>query len=64
MAIDARSIRIWEGDAAQPGATWDGLGVNFSLFSANATKVDLCIFDHTGTQELYRIELPEYTDEI
>jgi isoamylase len=64
MAIDAHSIRIWEGDATQLGATWDGLGVNFSLFSANATKVELCLFDSNGNQELHRIELPEYTDEI
>jgi len=64
MAIDAHSIRIWEGDATQQGAIWDGLGVNFSLFSANATKVDLCLFDSTGTQEILRIELPEYTDEV
>ena len=46
------------------GATWDGLGVNFALFSANATKVELCLFDSTGEQEIERIELPEYTDEI
>jgi isoamylase len=64
MAIDAHSIRIWEGDATQQGATWDGLGVNFSLFSANATKVELCLFDSTGRQEIQRIELPEYTDEV
>jgi isoamylase len=64
MAIDRRSVRIWEGDATQLGATWDGLGVNFSLFSANATKVELCIFDPSGKEEIQRIELPEYTDEI
>jgi glycogen operon protein len=64
VAIDAHSTRIWEGDATQLGATWDGLGVNFSLFSANATKVELCLFDPTGKQEVQRIELPEYTDEI
>jgi glycogen operon protein len=64
VAIDAHSIRIWEGDATQLGATWDGLGVNFSLFSANAKKVELCLFDPTGKQEVQRIELPEYTDEI
>jgi pullulanase/glycogen debranching enzyme len=34
----------------QLGATWDGLGANFSLFSANATKVELCLFDHTGLE--------------
>ena len=46
------------------GATWDGLGVNFALFSANATKVELCLFDEKGEREVERIELPEYTDEI
>ncbi len=64
MAIDAHAVRVWEGDATQQGATWDGLGVNFSLFSANATKVELCLFDASGRQELQRLELPEYTDEI
>ena len=64
MAIDAHAVRLWEGESTQLGATWDGLGVNFSLFSANATKVELCLFDTTGTEELQRIELPEYTDEV
>jgi glycogen operon protein len=43
------------------GACWDGSGTNFALFSANATKVEVCLFD--GDQER-RIELPEYTDEV
>ena len=64
MAIDAHAVRLWEGESTQLGATWDGLGVNFSLFSANATKVELCLFDPTEAQELQRIELPEYTDEV
>ena len=46
------------------GATWDGQGVNFALFSANATRVELCIFDPSGTQELKRYDLPEFTEEI
>jgi glycogen operon protein len=46
------------------GATWDGLGVNFALFTAHATKVELCLFDDAGQKELDRIELPEYTDEV
>ena len=46
------------------GATWDGVGVNFALFSANATSVELCLFDQQGKTELERIELPEYTDEV
>ncbi len=56
--------QITEGLPYPLGATWDGLGVNFALFSANATKVELCLFDSDGTRELQRIELPEYTDEV
>lgn len=56
--------RVREGLPFPLGATWDGLGVNFALFSANATKVELCLFDAEGEHEIERIELPEYTDEI
>ena len=56
-------LRIREGLPFPLGATWDGLGVNFALFSANASKVELCLFDAAGEVELERIELPEYTDE-
>ena len=59
-----RQSRIREGLPYPLGATWDGLGVNFALFSANATKVELCLFDQDGRRELERIELPEYTDEV
>lgn len=53
------------GGAPYPlGATWDGSGVNFALFSAHATKVELCLFDQSGRRELERVTLPEYTDEI
>ncbi|HEV7255873.1 MAG TPA: glycogen debranching protein GlgX [Mesorhizobium sp.] len=56
--------RIREGRPFPLGATWDGLGVNFALFAANATKVELCLFDAAGERELERIELPEFTDEV
>ena len=46
------------------GATWDGLGINFAVFSAHASGVDLCLFDNSGRQEIARYSLPEYTDEI
>lgn len=46
------------------GAMWDGKGVNFALFSANATKVEVCLFSQDGHTELERITLPEYTDQI
>ncbi len=59
-----RKSRVTEGLPFPLGATWDGLGVNFALFSAHATKVELCLFDSSGQVELERIELPEYTDEI
>jgi isoamylase len=59
-----RKSRVTEGLPFPLGATWDGLGVNFALFSAHATKVELCLFDSSGQIELERIELPEYTDEI
>ncbi|HYG06248.1 MAG TPA: glycogen debranching protein GlgX [Stenotrophomonas sp.] len=55
--------RIREGRPFPLGATWDGLGVNFSLYSVNATKVELCLFDERN-RETERIELPEYTDEV
>ncbi len=58
------SSRIREGRPFPLGATWDGLGVNFALFSSHATKVELCLFDEAGQRELERLELPEYTDEI
>ncbi|ANB75948.1 glycogen debranching enzyme [Paraburkholderia phytofirmans OLGA172] len=58
------STRIAEGTPFPLGATWNGNGVNFALFSAHATKVELCLFDDTGATEIERIELPEYTDEV
>ncbi len=56
--------RITEGRPFPLGATWNGRGVNFALFSAHATKVELCLFDDAGETETGRVELPEYTDEI
>jgi glycogen operon protein len=46
------------------GATWNGRGVNFALFSANATKVELCLFEPSGRRELARIALGEHTDQV
>lgn len=56
--------RVWPGSPHPLGATWDGKGVNFALFSAHAEKVELCLFDRAGHQEEARIELPEYTNEV
>ena len=43
-----RRSRLREGRPFPLGATWDGLGVNFALFSANSTRVELCLFDCAG----------------
>ncbi len=59
-----RKARLREGSPFPSGATWTGLGVNFALFSAHATKVELCLFDEQGQRELERIDLPEFTDEV
>ena len=64
MAISTARQRITEGLPFPLGATWDGLGVNFALFSAHATNVELCLFDPTGEKETDRVELPEFTDEV
>jgi glycogen operon protein len=53
---------IEEGLPYPLGAHWRGKGTNFALFSANATKVEVCLFD--GEHEISRTELPEYTDQV
>ena len=57
-------VELLEGSPNPLGATWDGLGVNFALFSANATRVELCLYDDAGECEVARATLPEYTDEV
>jgi glycogen operon protein len=55
---------VSEGNSRAHGAIWDGKGTNFTLFSAHATKVEVCLFDSAGAKELKRITLPEYTDQV
>ncbi|MGH7463650.1 MAG: glycogen debranching protein GlgX, partial [Longimicrobiales bacterium] len=43
------------------GATYDGRGVNFAIYSEDATEVELCLFDSGGTKETERIRLREVT---
>ena len=58
-------MRIWPGRPYPLNATWDGMGVNFALFSENATKVELCLFDSLEARsESQRIALPEMNDEV
>src|ERR1700752_1924630 len=57
--------RLRAGHGFPLGATWTGVGVNFALFSAHATKVELCLFDAPdATKERTRITLPEHTDMV
>ncbi|MBS1827215.1 MAG: glycogen debranching protein GlgX [Acidobacteria bacterium] len=59
------SWKIRPGSPYPLGATWNGAGVNFALFSEHATKVELCLFDSPfSTQESARMVLPEKTDQI
>jgi isoamylase len=46
------------------GAVWDGKGVNFALFSDNATKVELCLFNEDGSQETARVPVTERHNQI
>ena len=58
-------MRIWPGRPYPLGATWDGRGVNFAIYSENATKVELCLYDDADQeQETLRIVMPEHTDMV
>ena len=58
-------MRTWTGRSYPLGATWDGEGVNFALFSENATKVELCLFEgHDSAHESHRIPVEERTDQV
>src|SRR5207302_854642 len=58
-------VKIWLGYPYTLGATWLGNGVNFAIFSENATSVDLCLFDNIdAAQENIRIPMTEHTDQV
>lgn len=46
------------------GSTFDGNGVNFAIFSANATKVELCLFNYSGAKEIAKYEITESTNNV
>src|SRR6056297_2702012 len=58
------SRRVLAGSDVPLGASWDGSGTNFALFSAHAERVELCLFDNRGRRELERIDLPEFTHQV
>src|SRR5438270_13379081 len=58
-------MRVWPGRSYPLGATWDGAGVNFALFSEHATRVELCLFDDPEAEkEAHRIRLRDHTDQV
>ena len=58
-------MEIWPGKPYPLGATWDGAGVNFALFSEHATGVELCLFNGSeGQREALRLPLREQTDQV
>ena len=57
-------MRVWPGQPYPLGATWDGEGVNFALFSENATRVELCLFDASDdASESARVHVRERSDQ-
>jgi glycogen operon protein len=56
-------MRIWPGRCYPLGATWDGAGVNFALFSQHATKIELCLFDSVEGEKETRLVMPEQTEQ-
>ncbi len=57
-------MKVWPGEPYPLGATWDGSGVNFALFSENATAVELCLFDSGDEERETRIAMKDQTDMV
>jgi len=65
MLVPIAPPRVWPGSPYPLGATWDGVGVNFALFSEHATRVELCLFASPEAEvESLTIPLPEQTDMV
>ncbi|MES2564469.1 MAG: glycogen debranching protein GlgX [Pseudomonadota bacterium] len=64
MSRNTAITAVWPGRPYPCGATWDGEGVNFALFSQHAEKVELCLFEDHGGLEEKRITLTEQTDQV
>ena len=62
--LNGESLIVWRGRPYPLGATWDGEGVNFAIFSEHAEKVELCLFDQHGRREIRRVQLQEQTDQV
>src|SRR5438132_248306 len=58
-------MKIWQGRPYPLGATWDGMGVNFALFSENATGVELCLYRRPDDAEAAeQIQIRERTNQV
>ncbi|HUC35689.1 MAG TPA: glycogen debranching protein GlgX [Acidimicrobiales bacterium] len=58
-------MRVWPGSPFPLGATWDGEGVNFALFSEHATGVELCLFDSASDEKpSTTVPMPSATDRV
>ena len=62
--MNGQTSPVWPGRPYPLGATWDGEGVNFALFSEHAEGVELCLFDPKGKRQVECIELHEQTDQV
>ena len=62
--MNAASSAVWPGQPYPLGASWDGEGVNFALFSEHAEKVELCLFDNRGRRETERVPMQWQTDQV
>jgi isoamylase len=59
-----RTLTMTEGRPAPLGATFDGEGVNFAVFSEHATRISVCIFSDDGKTETHRLDLPERNGDV
>ena len=62
--MTSKALTVLPGNPQPLGATWDGDGVNFALFSEHASKVELCLFDTHGRREIERVVLRERTNDV
>src|SRR3954449_11773289 len=63
--VSQAQLIVWPGKPYPLGATWDGAGVNFAIFSEHADKVELCLFNSPEDKtEAQRVVLPEQTDMV
>jgi len=64
MTKEKSDDRMQKGTPEPRGASWDGQGVNFAVFSAHAEKIELCLYDDSGSTETARITLTEKTGDV